>query len=46
MGQVVIEFPVDTAGQEVIRDLVRMLDSPIRVQLTDAQLELPRTAAK
>ena len=46
MGQVVIEFPVDTAGQEVIRDLVRLLDSPIRAQLTDAQLDLPRTAAK
>jgi len=46
MGQVVVEFPVDTGGEEAIRSLVRMLDSPIRCQITDVQMELPKATAK
>lgn len=46
MAQVVIEFAADSGGQEALCDLVRMLDSPVRVQITDTQLSLPRAVAK
>jgi hypothetical protein len=45
MGQVVIEFPVDSYGTEVIKNLAPMLDSPVRCQITDIQTELPLKVA-
>ena len=43
VGQVVIEYPMDSGGVAALTTLLRMLDNPIRCQLTDLQLDLPRT---
>lgn len=43
MAQVVVEFELDA---EAVGKLARMQDSQIRCQITDAQMELPRAAAK
>lgn len=46
VARVTVEFATDSSGQEAIKKLVGMLDAPIRCQITDVQLELPRAAAK
>ncbi len=46
VGQVVIEYPMDSGGISALSLLLKMLNNPIRVQLTDLQLELPRAVAK
>jgi len=46
VAQVIVEFPADSAGQDAIGKLARMQDGQIRCQITDAQMELPRAAAK
>ena len=46
VGQVVIEYPLDSGGVEALSRLLRMHNNPIRCQLTDVQMELPRAAAK
>jgi hypothetical protein len=46
VGQVTVEYPLDSGGVDAMAQLLKMLNNPIRVQLTDLQMELPRVGAK
>ena len=46
VGQVVVEFDMDSGGTEAMRELLAMLDGAVRVQISDVQLSLPTVGAK